>query len=93
MVEGIDGIVQVEDGPRFVQQGMYKGQMIQVVAGYSVTHDCWPFHVFVIVPGKRDRRLTNRPTSRNAPTLEDAFNAGFECGKDAFAPAGSPSNY
>lgn len=41
----IEHIVQTESGPRNVLQGMYRGTKIEVVSGYDIAQDGWPFHV------------------------------------------------
>lgn len=71
-----ENIVQTENGTRNVLQFTHKGAQYEVVAGYDITHDNWPFHVyFVSADGSRDR-LGEQPTRFSAATLEAAFEEG-----------------
>ena len=79
-MEQIENLVQVETGPRHVIQGTYQGVRIQVIAGYSIESDEWLFHVYLHDNQGRADRLTDRPTSHRAHSLQDAFDQGLELG-------------
>lgn len=73
----IQEIRQTENGVRNVMEGIYKGTKIEVVSGYDVSHDNWPFHVYLTEAG-RTRRLFDAPTQYRARSLQFAFEQGME---------------
>jgi len=78
MPSRVENMVQTETGPRHVMQGTYLGTRIEVVAGYDIQTDGWPFHVYLHQSGGQTDRLSNRPTQYWAGSLDSAFDRGFE---------------
>lgn len=78
MPSRVENMVQTETGPRHVMQGTYLGTRIEVVAGYDIRTDGWPFHVCMHLSGGQTDRLSDRPTQYWAESLDSAFDQGFE---------------
>jgi hypothetical protein len=74
----IEKVIQTENGPRYARQGEYKGTKFEVATGYDITHDNWPFHVYLVAPDGQKARLFEAPTQYRAHTLEAAFDQGME---------------
>lgn len=74
----VEKVVQTENGPRNVLEGTFKGTKIEVVTGYDITHDRWPFHVYLTPSGGQKSRLSEVPTQYRASTLQAAFDQGME---------------
>ncbi|WP_068640099.1 hypothetical protein [Variovorax soli] len=74
----VENKVQTETGPRHVMQGTYLGSRIEVVAGYDILSDSWPFHIYVHHSSGQTSRLSQVPTNYVAESLDSAFDQGFE---------------
>lgn len=66
--------VQTETGPRFVQEDVYRGWKIEVVTGYDINSDRWPFHVYITPPGEPRREVDGKWKEASE---SDAFDHGF----------------
>lgn len=86
MQNAVEHLVQMENGPRWVQQGQYLGHKITVVTGYDVTHDDWPFHIYVEKDGGPRQGLTEKPTRHRANTVADAFEQGMAIAVQELTP-------
>ncbi|WP_432727512.1 hypothetical protein [Variovorax sp. W6] len=73
----IEHIVQTESGPRNVLQGMYRGTKIEVVSGYDIAQDGWPFHVYMTPASGQRARLFEPPSPYRSDTLSAAFDEGM----------------
>ncbi|UVH54717.1 hypothetical protein NWF24_17880 [Variovorax paradoxus] len=71
-----ENVVQTETGIRNVLEATYKGMKLEVVTGYDITHDDWPFHVYLTPAGGPKQRLFDAPTQYRANTMEAAFEQG-----------------
>jgi len=69
-------------------QGTYLGTRIEVVAGYDIRMDGWPFHIYVHQSGGQTDRLSDRPTKYVAESLDRAFDQGFELAVRQLTPNG-----
>ncbi|MBB3637167.1 hypothetical protein [Variovorax atrisoli] len=74
----IEKVVQTETGVRNVLEGTFKGIKIEVVTGYDITHDRWPFHVFLTPAGGQRARLFDAPTQYRANSMQGAFEQGMQ---------------
>jgi hypothetical protein len=72
-------------------QGTYLGTRIEVVAGYDIQMDGWPFHIYVHQSGGQTDRLSDRPTKYWAESLDNAFDQGFELAVRQLTPSGDAS--
>lgn len=77
MAENSGTTVQDQDGGRHVVTTEHAGATIEVVAGYEITCDDWPLHVFVTLSGQR-QRLTDVPTRHRESTKQLAVAKGME---------------
>ena len=93
MPSRVENMVQTETGPRHVMQGTYLGARIEVVAGYDIQTDGWPFHIYVHQSDGQTARLGDSPTRFWAASLDKAFDEGFERAVRHLTPtdAGSPT--
>lgn len=91
MPSTVENMVQTETGPRHVMQGTYLGTRIEVVAGYDIQMDGWPFHIYVHQSGGQTDRLSDRPTKYWAESLDSAFDQGFELAVRQLTPNGDAS--
>jgi imidazolonepropionase-like amidohydrolase len=71
-----ENIAQTETGIRNLLEATYKGTKLEVVTGYDITHDNWPFHVFVTAAGGQKERLSVVPTPFRCDTMKAAFEQG-----------------
>lgn len=78
MPSRVENMVQTETGPRHVMQGTFSGARIEVIAGYDILTDGWPFHICIHQSGGQTDRLSSRPTTLWAESLDSAFDQGFE---------------
>ncbi|SDX15478.1 hypothetical protein SAMN05518669_103419 [Variovorax sp. YR634] len=78
--------IQTATGPRNVLEGEYKGTKIEVVSGYDVTHDNWPFHVYLIAPDGQKARLFDVPSQHRANSLNRAFEQGMQMAVQHLTP-------
>lgn len=77
MCPRIEHIVQTESGPRNVLQGMYRGTKIEVISGYDIAQDGWPFHVYMTPTNGQRSRLFNPPSPYRSDSLSAAFDRGM----------------
>ena len=91
MPSRVENMVQTETGPRHVMQGTYLGTRIEVVAGYDIQTDGWPFHIYVHRSDGQTDRLSDRPTQYRAESLDRAFDQGFEVAVRHLTPDGGAS--
>jgi hypothetical protein len=59
------------DGPRHVAQIAHKGHPVDVITGYDIMSDKWPFHI--VIDGKK---LDGH--RGHADTMDEAIEAGFD---------------
>lgn len=78
MPNRVENMVQTETGPRHAMQGTFKGARIEVVAGYDITTDGWPFHVYISRASGQTDHLGENPTKYAAKSLQSAFDHGFD---------------
>lgn len=78
MPSRVENMLQTETGPRHVMQGTFLGARIEVVAGYDIQTDGWPFHVYLHQSNGQTIRLSKVPTAYFASSLDRAFDKGFE---------------
>jgi len=78
MPSRVENMVQTETGPRHVMQGTYLGARIEVIAGYDIQTDGWPFHICIHQSDGHTDRLSSRPTQFWTESLDSAFDQGFE---------------
>jgi hypothetical protein len=71
-----ENVVQTENGIRNVLEATYKGAKFEVVAGYDISQDDWPFHVYLTPAGGPKERLNEVPPRFRGDTLEAAFEQG-----------------
>ncbi|CAN7457956.1 hypothetical protein LJR099_003082 [Variovorax paradoxus] len=74
----VENLVQTENGPRFVQEGNYRGNGITVATGFDITHDNWPFHVYIKPANGPVIQLSHRPSQYRANSMQSAFNQGMQ---------------
>lgn len=82
---GFVNCTDVEHGPRFVMSGERDGVTVQVVTGYDITTDAWPYHVTVFRPDGA-QRLTETPARCSARSKASAFEQGFVLALQALTP-------
>lgn len=78
MPHRVENMVQTETGPRHVKQGTFMGARIEVVAGYDIQTDGWPFHIYLHQSSGQTDQLSAVPTQFRAKSLNSAFDQGFE---------------
>ncbi|TGN96924.1 hypothetical protein [Burkholderia sp. USMB20] len=62
--------IQTETGVRNVQTDTYKGRTIEVVTGYEIRSDKWPFHVYIDGHKVVGQFIADR--------MDEAFDGGFQ---------------
>ncbi|MCA8242886.1 hypothetical protein [Burkholderia sp. AU32262] len=66
--------IQTQHGARNVQEEVYKGRKIEVVAGYDSLSDKWPFHIYI----DGEHLLGQWKADR----MDEAFESGFRIAQE-----------
>jgi hypothetical protein len=80
MLNQMQDLVQLENGPRYMKQGQHKGVQLTVICGYLAAEDQWAYHVMIKRPGQPEQRLIERPSQWRANTQQHAYDKGFAAG-------------
>ncbi|VTU28504.1 hypothetical protein [Variovorax sp. PBL-E5] len=78
MQSEVQGIVQTENGPRFVREGGFEGTHVVVVTAYDINFDAWPFHVYLQQGDGPRTSLSRSPTNLRGDSMEGAFAQGMQ---------------
>jgi hypothetical protein len=58
-------------GPRHVAKIAHRGHAIDIITGYDIVSDSWPYHI--VIDGKKMQGHRAR-----AETMDEAIDAGFD---------------